>query len=74
MNDNTNIPQNQLTVGCTKSVPCFEIPPMLVTSNCSTMFGKTLNTAVVANNRKVDKPSEKVSKVKALIIHIIIIG
>lgn len=67
--DNTEMPQDQLTVGCAKSVPCIEMQSILSqSSNQSMMSAKTSGTTVVGN-QEVDKPTKALSKVKALIIH-----
>jgi hypothetical protein len=66
VNENTDIPQNQSIIGYTKSVPCIGVPSILPVSDHSMMSDKTFNAAVV-DNREIDKPTEKSSKVRTLI-------
>lgn len=68
INDNTDMPQNEPLIGCTKSVPYIEMPSILPASDHSMMSDKTYNAAVV-DNQEVDKPNENHSKVKALIYY-----
>lgn len=68
MKDNTDIPKNESTIGCIKSVPGIEIPSILDKSDHSMMSDKTFDTAIVGDG-EIYKPTEKISKVKALIVH-----